>query len=97
MSAASPEMRQRKEAMGNRIMGGVVSLDGYIADTNGAGHPFFTSMGSDGVVTVVNPSRVVQGDRVTHLLYDVERTACQDEAARWSWRGLRSRKAAWSH
>jgi len=75
-------MRQRKEAMGNRIMGAVVSLDGYIADANGADHPFFASMGSDGVVTLVNPSRVVQGDRVTHLLYDVVRTAFQDEAAR---------------
>jgi hypothetical protein len=68
--------------MGNRLMGAVVSLDGYIADTNGAGHPLFASMGSDGVVTLANPSHVVQGDRVTHLLYDVERTAFQDEAAR---------------
>jgi hypothetical protein len=63
-------------------MGAVVSLDGYIADANGADHHFFASMGLDGVVTLANPSRVVQGDRVTHVLYDVEPTAFQDEAAR---------------
>jgi hypothetical protein len=106
--------------MGNTIMGAVVSLDGYIADTNGdvggdqhvdvaageigwqalrmgltnqvimnlgpvllgAGHPFFGNMGSGDVVTLANPSRVVQGDRVAHLLYDVERTEFQGEAAR---------------
>jgi hypothetical protein len=68
--------------MGNRILRAVVSPDGYIADANGADHPFFASTGSDGVVTLANPSRVVQGDRVTYLLYDVERTAFQDEAAR---------------
>jgi hypothetical protein len=67
--------------MENRIMGAVVSLDGYIADANGADHPFFASVGSDGVVTLANPSRVVQGDRLT-LLYDVEGTAFQGEAAR---------------
>jgi hypothetical protein len=33
-----------------------------------------------GDVTLANPSRVVQGDRVTHLLYDVERTASPDIA-----------------
>jgi hypothetical protein len=68
--------------MGNTIMRAVVSLDGYIADTNGACHPFFDGMGSDDVVTLANPSRVVHGDRVTHLLYDVERTAFPGEAAR---------------
>jgi len=67
--------------MGNTIMGAVVSLDGDIPDTNGAGHPFFASMGSGDVVTLANPSCVVQGDRVTHLFYDVERTAIQGEAA----------------
>jgi hypothetical protein len=40
------------------------------AATHGAGRPFF---GAD-AVTLANPSRVAQGDRVTHLLYDVERT-----------------------
>jgi hypothetical protein len=68
--------------MGNTIMGAVVSLDGDIADTNGAGHPFFASIGPGDVHTLANPSRVVQGDRVPHLLYDVERTAFQGEAAR---------------
>jgi hypothetical protein len=68
--------------MGNTIMAAVVSLDGYIADTNGAGHPFFAGRGSGDGVTLANPTRVVQGDRVTHLLYDVERTALQGEAAR---------------
>jgi hypothetical protein len=66
--------------MGITIMRAVVSLDGYIADTNG--DPFFAGMGSVDVVTLANPSRVVQGDRVTHLLYDVERTALPGEAAR---------------
>jgi len=68
--------------MGNTIMAAVVSLDGYIADTNGAGHPFAASRGSGDGVSLANPSRAVQGDRVTHLLYDVERTTFQGEAAR---------------
>ena len=66
--------------MGNTIMRAVVLLDGYVADTNG--DSFFGGMGSVDVVTMANPSRVVQGDRATHLLYDVERTAFQGEAAR---------------
>jgi dihydrofolate reductase len=37
----------------------------------GAGRPFFGAMGPGDSVTLANPSRVVQGDRVTHLLYDV--------------------------
>ena len=40
----------------------------------GAGRPFFGAMGPGEAVTLANPSRVVQGDRVTHLLYDVEGT-----------------------
>jgi dihydrofolate reductase len=35
----------------------------------GAGRPFFGAMGPG--VVLADPSRVVQGDRVTHLLYDV--------------------------
>jgi dihydrofolate reductase len=35
----------------------------------GEGRPFFGS--ADGEVTLANPSLVAQGDRVTHLLYDV--------------------------
>lgn len=38
----------------------------------GEGRPFFGAMGP-GDVTLANPSLVAQGDRVTHLLYDVER------------------------
>ena len=41
----------------------------------GAGHPFFGAMGPGDVITLANPSRVVRGDRVTHLLYDVDRAA----------------------
>jgi dihydrofolate reductase len=37
----------------------------------GAGRPFFGAMGSGDTVTLSDPSQVVQGDRVTHLLYDV--------------------------
>jgi dihydrofolate reductase len=40
----------------------------------GAGRPFFAAMGPGEVVTLANPSRMVQGDRVTHLLYDVVST-----------------------
>lgn len=39
----------------------------------GAGRPFFGAMGPGEPVTLANPSRVAQGDRVTHLLYDVSR------------------------
>jgi len=39
----------------------------------GSGRPFFGAMGAGGAVTLDNPARVVQGDRVTHLLYDVTR------------------------
>jgi dihydrofolate reductase len=37
----------------------------------GSGRPFFGAMGAGAVVALDNPARVVQGDRVTHLLYDV--------------------------
>jgi dihydrofolate reductase len=38
----------------------------------GSRRPFFGAMGEGDAVILANPSRVVQGDRVTHLLYDVE-------------------------
>lgn len=38
----------------------------------GGGRPFFGAMES-GEIRLANPSRVAQGNRVTHLLYDVER------------------------
>jgi dihydrofolate reductase len=37
----------------------------------GAGRPFFGAMGPGDAVILENPSRVVEGDRVRHLLYDV--------------------------
>ena len=37
----------------------------------GAGRPFFGAMGPGERVMLANPSRVVKGDRVTHLLYEV--------------------------
>ena len=36
--------------------------------------PFFSAIGPGDAVTLANPSRAAQGDRVTHPLYDVERT-----------------------
>jgi dihydrofolate reductase len=39
----------------------------------GAGRPFFGAMGPGERVMLANPSLVVQGDRVTHLLYEVAR------------------------
>ena len=44
----------------------------------GAGRPFFGAMGPGDTVTLANPARVVQGDRVTHLLYDVVGTALRE-------------------
>ncbi|MQA09942.1 MAG: dihydrofolate reductase [Pseudonocardiaceae bacterium] len=41
----------------------------------GEGRPFFGS--AAGEVTLANPSLVAQGDRVTHLLYDVPRSGGQ--------------------
>lgn len=37
----------------------------------GSGRPFFGAMGPGETVVLANPSLVVQGDRVTHFLYDV--------------------------
>lgn len=37
----------------------------------GSGRPFFGAMGPGDTVDLANPSRVAQGDRVLHLLYDV--------------------------
>lgn len=44
----------------------------------GAGRPFFGAIGPGDIITLANPSRVAQGDRVTHLLYSVERAASAD-------------------
>ncbi|GAA1619868.1 dihydrofolate reductase family protein [Kribbella sancticallisti] len=39
----------------------------------GSGRPYFGALGPGDLITLANPSRVAQGNRVTHLLYDVER------------------------
>jgi len=39
----------------------------------GAGRPFFGAMGPGATAVLADPSRVVAGNRVTHLLYDVVR------------------------
>ena len=41
----------------------------------GAGRPFFGAMGPGDAVMLSNPTRVAQGDQVTHLLYDVVGTS----------------------
>jgi dihydrofolate reductase len=41
----------------------------------GGGRPFFGGVGPGETITLANPSLVAQGDRVTHLLYDVARPA----------------------
>ncbi|MFI5897420.1 dihydrofolate reductase family protein [Actinoplanes sp. NPDC051513] len=41
----------------------------------GSGRPFFGAMGAGDAVRLDDPARVVRGDRVTHLLYDVSRPA----------------------
>lgn len=39
----------------------------------GSGRPFFAGGAFDPPFELANPSRVVRGDRVTHLAYDVRR------------------------
>jgi dihydrofolate reductase len=41
----------------------------------GSGRPFFGAMGAGDVVSLDNPARVAQRDRVTHVLYNVSRPA----------------------
>ncbi|MGK5739307.1 dihydrofolate reductase family protein [Micromonospora sp. URMC 103] len=41
----------------------------------GSGRPFFGAMGAGDVVSLDDPARVVQGNRVTHLLYEVPRAS----------------------
>jgi dihydrofolate reductase len=41
----------------------------------GSGRPFFGTAGPIEPVLLENPTTIVQGDRVTHLLYDVSRRA----------------------
>ena len=43
----------------------------------GSGRPFFDTGKLDGPITLDDPSKVVQGDRVTHLLYDVARSGAR--------------------
>ena len=39
----------------------------------GSGRPFFATGGLAEPLLLENPTTIVQGDRVTHLLYDVRR------------------------
>ena len=39
----------------------------------GAGRPYFGALGPGEAITLADPTRIAQGDRVTHLLYDVQR------------------------
>ena len=39
----------------------------------GSGRPFFATGGLDEPLLLQNPTTVVPGDRVTHLVYDVTR------------------------
>lgn len=45
----------------------------------GSGRPFFDTGKLDSPITVGDPSKVVQGDRVMHLLYDVPRSGARGE------------------
>jgi dihydrofolate reductase len=80
-------IRQAQEFCGDRIVdvaagqiGGQALRLGLIDQTVmnvvpvvfGGGRPFFGAMEPGGDVVLGNPSRVAQGNRVTHLLYDVE-------------------------
>jgi hypothetical protein len=47
--------------------------DGWDGVPAAGEHVFVGAMGAGDVVPLDNPTRVVQGDRVTHLLYDVSR------------------------
>jgi len=56
-------------------IGAVIMGRNLFDQTNGwnGGRSFFGAMEPGDNVTLGNPSRVAQGNRVTHLLYDVER------------------------
>jgi len=55
--------------MGKTVMGAVVSLDGFIADDADWEH---AGPLADPVL-FENPTHVVPGDRVTHLVFDVSK------------------------
>lgn len=40
----------------------------------GSGRPFFATGGLDAPILLDNPTQIVRGDRVTHLVYDVTKT-----------------------
>jgi hypothetical protein len=65
--------------MGITIMGAVVTLDGYIADVNGEVGSLFDQATLSLCRT---PPAWAQGDRVTHLLYEVEGTTRRNERDR---------------
>jgi dihydrofolate reductase len=39
----------------------------------GSGRPFFTPDGLDEPLPLANPTQIIEGERVTHLVYDVSR------------------------
>ncbi|MGH3679245.1 MAG: hypothetical protein ACRDT2_03025 [Natronosporangium sp.] len=60
--------------MAKTILYAAVSADGYVARPDGEVGPLFDWLGKGEVAwdwLLANPSLVAQGDRVTHLLYDV--------------------------
>jgi hypothetical protein len=50
-----------------------------------SGRPFYGAMGAGDIVTVANPSRAIQGDRVARLLYDVVGTTRGKRAMTGPW------------
>jgi dihydrofolate reductase/catechol 2,3-dioxygenase-like lactoylglutathione lyase family enzyme len=48
----------------------------------GSGRPFFGAMGPGDTIDLANPTRVAQGDRVLHLLYDVRGTIPRETTPR---------------
>jgi hypothetical protein len=65
--------------MGKTIMGAAaVSLDGFIAENVvpvvfGSGRPFFATGSLSRPLRLEDPTAIVRGYRVTHLVYDVTR------------------------
>jgi dihydrofolate reductase len=48
----------------------------------GSGRPFFATGGLEEPILLRDPSQIVQGDRVTHLVYDVRSTEAASQARR---------------
>jgi hypothetical protein len=59
-----------QEFAGDRIDEVVISL---VPTVFGSGRPFFNTGTLPAPILLENPSQVVQGDRVTHLVFDVRK------------------------